>query len=440
MEKDESVFVYKTIKNKQPKKIGKGVKVQQIRNNLEQEFLARGMGALSDFNKIYAQVESAGAKEKLIEERKEEEKVVEEHEEDHKQPEESTGPKVPEIKLKQGDGFIEDQETIEYLRKVRFLKNVQKKQEGKDAPDEDPEDIYLNSEQKMLKSILKKSSSGGIQEENLEPVGKRGRRVKASEIIQGKRKAQEGSLISGNIALRSGIDIPETQEAKQRREEKEEKEAKETPWKALMETENAEQQQIEKGGYIPFKEFQEYSRENIVIYKRIGNYMVRWIVTAGKVFDKHGHYFIPIRIVGVPMHQRSTVVYSIIYLEMMKFPRSAIAGKEFESIWPFLLYLLNNWIRHQFTVMGFTSSKDLEQKILERKRIKHKETLEGKTMEEMKEEDKKETIRKRNEFKRMSSEQRKHMQQLGLEEQEAERYEEILNFSSEIEYDDDYDI
>ena len=49
MEHDDSVFVYKTIKNKQPKKIGKGVRLQHMRDNLEQEFLARGMGALSDF-------------------------------------------------------------------------------------------------------------------------------------------------------------------------------------------------------------------------------------------------------------------------------------------------------------------------------------------------------------------------------------------------------
>jgi len=40
----------------------------------------------------------------------------------------------------------------------------------------------------------------------------------------------------------------------------------------------------------------------------------------------------------------------------------------------------------------------------------------------------------------MSSEERKDLSKIGFEENEAKRYEEILNFSSEIEYDDAYDI
>ena len=86
MENDESVFVYKTIKNKQPKKIGKGVKLTQLHHDLEQEFLKRGMGAMSDFKKIYAQIESEEAKQKILEEEKEEHKRSESVEEDHKQP------------------------------------------------------------------------------------------------------------------------------------------------------------------------------------------------------------------------------------------------------------------------------------------------------------------------------------------------------------------
>jgi len=40
----------------------------------------------------------------------------------------------------------------------------------------------------------------------------------------------------------------------------------------------------------------------------------------------------------------------------------------------------------------------------------------------------------------MTAEQRKNLRNTGFEDQEAERYEEILNFSSEIEYDEEYDM
>ena len=230
-------------------------------------------------------------------------------------------------------------------------------------------------------------------------------------------------------------------EAKQRRIQKEEKEAKDAPWKALMDAGDADDEKLrEIGGYLEFKELQEYSRENIVIYKRINNYMIRWIISAGKVFEKHGYYFIPIRVVGSPMHKRSTIVYSIIYLELMKFPRSAIMGKEIESIWPFILYLLNNWIRHQFKVMGLVNERQLEEKILERKERIRQEMIDGKTVEEKNEEKNKERLRIRKELKKMTVEQRKEYDKLGFEEKEIKRYEEILNFSSEIEYDDLYDI
>lgn len=445
MENDESVFVYKTIKNKQPKKIGKGVKLTQLHHDLEQEFLKRGMGAMSDFKKIYAQIESEEAKQKILEEEKEEHKRSESVEEDHKQPllQTDSQKKVPDIKLLKGDDFIEDHETLEYLRKVRFLNVKKKKAEGKTDEQIEAEletDYHLNDEQKMLKSILKKSASTQ-QEEPIESSGRRGRKVKASELAQDKRKGQEGSLISSNIAMRSGLEMPETQDAKQRRLEKEEREAKDAPWKALMAAEGEDDEKLrEVGGYMEFKEFQEYSRENIVIYKRISNFMVRWIVSVGKVFDKHGYYFIPIRIIGSPMHKRSTIVYSIIYLELMKFPRSGIVGKDFETIWPFLLYLLNNWIRHQFNVMGFTNSKQLEEKIIERKQRKLTEMQDGKTIEEKQKEEKNEALRKRNQIKKLAIDQRKDYDELGFEEKEVKKYEEILNFSSEIEYDDAYDI
>lgn len=352
--------------------------------------------------------------------------------------------KVPDVKLVQGDDFIEDQETLEYLRKVKFLNINKRKAEGKsdkEINEELDDNTYLNDEEKLLKSILKKSGFEKPSEESVELIDSQGRKIKASELARDKRKDKESSLISSGLAMRSGISIPESLEAKQRRLLKEEKEARDAPWKALMNAGDADDEKLrEIGGYLEFKELQEYSRENIVIYKRISNHMVRWIISAGKVFDKHGYFFIPIRIIGSPLSKRSTVVYSIIYLELMRFPRSAIMGKDIESIWPFMLYLLNNWIRHQFKVMGIVNEKQLEEKIFERKERIRQEMIDGKTAEEKKEEQGKERLRIRKELKKMTADQRKEYDKLGFEEKEIKRYEEILNFSSEIEYDDLYDI
>jgi hypothetical protein len=437
MQNDDSVFVYKTITNKSPKKIGKGVKIKQMQQSIEEEFLKRGMGAVKDFKRIYDQVgrssalqlESEGAKEKLQEEELEDKSK--------KEVDQKSNKKVPEIKLQKGDDFIDMEESMEYLRKVKFLNFKRKREEGKtdeQIRNELDDDRGLDKEEKILKSILKKAVAP--EEGPAEPSGKRGRTVKASELVQDKRKQKDQQFISHNFAMRSGIEVPETQEVAKRRKEKEDQEAREAPWKALMEAEGEDEEKLKNiGGYIPFKDLQDYSRENLVIYKRLSGYMTRWIISAGKVFDKQGFYFIPIRIIGSPMIKRSTIVHSVIYLELMKFPRSAIQGKEFETIWPFLLYLLNNLIRHQFSVIGVTNEKALEEKIVERKQKKAQEDE-----KKIADEENMDALRKRNKLKNMTPEERKELENLGEEEKEMRRYEEILNFSSEIEYDDAYDI
>lgn len=381
MENDESVFVYKTIKNKKPKKIIKGAGLKEVHKNMQQEFLNHGLGAFDNINKVSAKLDGQDQIPQEVEGDGEGEEEVKEEIEKPKTPEK----KYPTIKNKEGNNFLEDPELHEYLQGVKFSNIRKRRLEGKTDEQIQEEldeinDLGLDDEQKILKSILKKTVPTELGEEPSEKNGKRGRTVKASELVQEKRKGQEGSLISSNIAMRSGIEIPETKEAKERKQKEEEKKAKGEHWRELMEAEgDQDESAIDVGGHIEFKEFQKYSREPIVIYKRLSSHMVRWVVSAGKVFDRHGYYFIPIKIIGEALSQRSTVMKSVIYLELMKFPKAAILGKDFETIWPFLLYLLNNWIRHQFSIIGLTNAKELEERIIQRKEKKQKELLEGKT-------------------------------------------------------------
>ena len=59
----------------------------------------------------------------------------------------------------------------------------------------------------------------------------------------------------------------------------------------------------------------------------------------------------PVRVLGVPFGARNTIVSYEMYLETMRFPKNLGDERRFESVWPFLLFLLNNWIRHQMHVM-----------------------------------------------------------------------------------------
>ena len=383
MENDESLFVYKTIKNKKPKKIIKGTKVTEINKNLEGEFLRKGLDAYNDFRRINPLL---NGEEQIPTEEPQEKPEAEgegEGDQEKKEEEPKEDSKVPQIKLKDGTDFVEDPETLEYLQKVKFINIRKRREEGKtdqEILDELDDNDGLDDEQKVLKSILKKTVPKSLEEE---PDPNKRRHIKASELAQGKRKGNEGALISTNFALRSGIEVPETQEMKERHIKEEKDKEKEREWNEVMAVKGGQDgSELDIGGNIEFKEFQSYSREPIVIYKRISRLMIRWIISAGKVFDRHGYFFIPIKIIGSQLGQRNKVIKSVIYLEMMKFPKSAIVGKDFETIWPFLLYLLNNWIRHQFNVMGLTDSKELEERIIQRKEQKEREILEGKTEEE----------------------------------------------------------
>jgi hypothetical protein len=62
--------------------------------------------------------------------------------------------------------------------------------------------------------------------------------------------------------------------------------------------------------------------------------------------------YIPVKIIGKPLKARSTIISYTMNLELMNIPREATKKYEFESIWPFILYLFNNWVKHQVTLMG----------------------------------------------------------------------------------------
>jgi hypothetical protein len=104
------------------------------------------------------------------------------------------------------------------------------------------------------------------------------------------------------------------------------------------------------------EEYQSYSREPIVFFKRLGyssNNNMKWTIFAGSVFMyKDEKMFLPVKIIGKPLKSRSTIVLYTMNLEMMEIRKSQLQDYEFETIWPIILYLFNNWVKHQVTLMG----------------------------------------------------------------------------------------
>jgi hypothetical protein len=94
--------------------------------------------------------------------------------------------------------------------------------------------------------------------------------------------------------------------------------------------------------------YQTYSREPIVFHKMFGPTSIKWTTVVGNAFrpSQDSHIFIPVKIIGQPMHSRSTVVTHIINLELLDISIKAARGFTFETIWPFILYVFNNWIKH----------------------------------------------------------------------------------------------
>jgi hypothetical protein len=78
---------------------------------------------------------------------------------------------------------------------------------------------------------------------------------------------------------------------------------------------------------------------------------------AGSAFKKNKKFYIPFKIIGEPLQSRSTVVSYLMNLEMIKISKDIDKNFDFETIWPFILYLLNHWVRHQVRLMGIIETK-----------------------------------------------------------------------------------
>ena len=104
--------------------------------------------------------------------------------------------------------------------------------------------------------------------------------------------------------------------------------------------------------------YQKYSREPIVFVKYMGSdNAVKWTTVVGSAFIRQGtrKVYIPIRLIGQPFNARSTVLVHTMNLEVMLVTEEALKDQNFETIWPVVLYLLNNWIRHQFLLVQLRS-------------------------------------------------------------------------------------
>jgi len=101
--------------------------------------------------------------------------------------------------------------------------------------------------------------------------------------------------------------------------------------------------------------YQNYSREPIVFYKSLGSdNAVKWTIVVGAAFEREKDFkqFIPVKILGQPLRSRSTIVSYIMNLEMLNISKDKVKSYRFETIWPFILYLFNNWVKHQVMLMG----------------------------------------------------------------------------------------
>ena len=76
----------------------------------------------------------------------------------------------------------------------------------------------------------------------------------------------------------------------------------------------------------------------------------------------------PIKIIGEPLKSRNTIVVYIINLEMLKISKDFDKNFDFETIWPFILYLFNNWVRHQVQLVGLVEAKpELKNRLVQSK-------------------------------------------------------------------------
>ena len=83
-----------------------------------------------------------------------------------------------------------------------------------------------------------------------------------------------------------------------------------------------------------------------MFYKKLAETYIKWTTIVGSAFKRDKKFFIPIKIIGEPLSNRNLVVTYVMNLELMKISKDIDKNFEFESIWPFILYLFNSWVRH----------------------------------------------------------------------------------------------
>lgn len=103
----------------------------------------------------------------------------------------------------------------------------------------------------------------------------------------------------------------------------------------------------EESNYFPIERYKEFSREPIVFCKKMASRYVKWLIKVGTAYTKEQTFYVPIKILGEPLNQGNLIVSYEINLELLKISREIEGNFQFETIWPFILYLFNNWVRHQ---------------------------------------------------------------------------------------------
>ena len=114
-----------------------------------------------------------------------------------------------------------------------------------------------------------------------------------------------------------------------------------------------------EGAFFAPQRYQEFSREPIVFYKRVANddKMLRWTIKAGEAFKRKTKrelkFFMPITAIGQILGSQQLVIYKV-NLELIKVSQNVARHLEsfkFETIWPFILYLFNYWVKNQASLM-----------------------------------------------------------------------------------------
>jgi len=88
---------------------------------------------------------------------------------------------------------------------------------------------------------------------------------------------------------------------------------------------------------------------------------MKWTAQAGLPFVKDRRAYIPIRIFGELQNSRNMIMVYVMNLELMKISADYYQYKtnNFETIWPMILYLFNHWVRYQVKLLEATKNNPL---------------------------------------------------------------------------------